>query len=260
MAVGTAPGKRLSDIAAESVLILGGARAILLQLADPRVGHGVAEHSDFSADPLRRLRNTLTYVYVLVYGDEQERRRIAGLVNRSHHPVRGAGYSAADPELQLWVAATLYDTAMAVHERVFGPLGRDEAEAVYRQYSILGTALQLPDELWPTDRAAFRRYWSNRCEQLHTDEATRRVAENLLHPENIPLWVKALLPLARLLTAGLLAEPQRALYGLAWSDSRQRRFDRAMRLISTIYPRLPRRLRHWPKNHYLRVFRAAGRG
>lgn len=251
---------RLAEIAAESVLIAGGARAILLQLANPAVGRGVAEHSDFAANPLLRLRNTLSYVYVLVYGDEDEQRRISDLVNRSHEPVRGAGYTAVDPELQLWVAATLYDTAITVYERVFGPLPSEDAEALYRQYSLLGTALQMPQELWPADRAAFRRYWARTSGQLHTDVATRRVADQLLHPRNVPSWVKAVMPLVRLLTAGLLTAQQRALYGITWDARQQRRFDRVMQLTATVYPRLPRRLRHWPKNHYLRAFRATDRG
>jgi uncharacterized protein (DUF2236 family) len=43
--------KRLADIAAEGVLIAGGARAILLQIANPAIGRGVEQHSDFASDP-----------------------------------------------------------------------------------------------------------------------------------------------------------------------------------------------------------------
>jgi uncharacterized protein (DUF2236 family) len=53
---------RLTDVAREGVLLAGGARAILLQLANPAVGRGVARHSDFASNPLQRLRNTLSYV------------------------------------------------------------------------------------------------------------------------------------------------------------------------------------------------------
>ena len=74
---------RLSDISNEAILLAGGARAILLQLALPAVGRGVAEHSDFTSDPLRRLRHTLTYLYVLVYGTPDEVARITGFVNRA---------------------------------------------------------------------------------------------------------------------------------------------------------------------------------
>src|SRR5205823_703140 len=38
----------------ESVLLLGGGRALLMQLAHPLVARGVAEHSDFRRDPFGR--------------------------------------------------------------------------------------------------------------------------------------------------------------------------------------------------------------
>ena len=41
----------LADIGAEGILLAGAGRAILLQIADPRVGHGVADHSDFAQRP-----------------------------------------------------------------------------------------------------------------------------------------------------------------------------------------------------------------
>jgi uncharacterized protein (DUF2236 family) len=53
----------MQAIAAEAVLIAAGGRSILLQLADPAIGHGVADHSDFASRPVDRLRGTLTYVY-----------------------------------------------------------------------------------------------------------------------------------------------------------------------------------------------------
>ena len=248
--------KRLADIAAESILIAGGGRAILLQVAHPAVGRGVARHSDFAADPIRRLRATLTYVYLLANGDHDEIRRMATRVNAAHARVRGDDYAATDPELQLWVAATLYDTAITVYERMFGALGAADAEAIYQDYAILGTALQMPAELWPADRDAFRAYWDRTVPLLRVDDDTRRICRDLLYPARVPLWLRLSMPLARLVTAGLLSEDQRVMYGLEWNGRRQRRFDRALRLIATTYPRLPARVRRWPRDHYVRRFRA----
>ena len=47
----------LSRFAPEGVYLLGGGRAILLQLALPGVGHGVARHSNFASNPLGRQGN-----------------------------------------------------------------------------------------------------------------------------------------------------------------------------------------------------------
>lgn len=248
---------RLTDVAQEGVLLAGGARAILLQLANPAVGRGVARHSDFASDPLRRLRNTLSYVYVVAYGTPDEVARITRLVDATHAPIRGEGYDAVDPRLQLWVAATLYDTAADLYERILGPLSPEDAEAVYQDYATLGTALQMPRDLWPRDLPEFREYWARAAAELGADAETRAVARELLHPKRVPLWLRASMPLVRLVTAGLLTPAERAMFELPWSEGRERRFDRAIRIIAALYPRLPRRLRHWPRNHYLARFRRA---
>jgi uncharacterized protein (DUF2236 family) len=255
----------LSDLAAEAVLIAGGGRAILLQLANPAVGHGVAAHSDFAARPLDRLHATLTYVYAVACGTPEDIQIVLRRVNRAHSPVHGNGddhsppYNAFNPDLQLWVAATLYDSAMTVRQLVFGPLTDADADSIYAQYAALGTTLQMPATLWPPDRAAFRAYWSDRVDELTTDAATRAVVHRLLHPSKAPLLFRAAMPLARLLTVGLLPPRVRDLYGMRWTPGLQRRFDRTFRIISLVYPRLPRWLRNWPKNHYLRALRATAR-
>ena len=246
---------RLTDIAGEAVLLAGGARAILLQIADPAVGLGVAQHSDFAADPTRRLRNTLTYIYVIVYGSADDATRVTTMVDAAHRTIRGEGYDATDAESQLWVAATLYDTAITLREAVFGPLAPEDADAIYREYAVLGTALQMPTELWPSDRDAFRRYWNAQSARLRVTDDTRRIARELLHSPAIPWWLRAGMPLARLVTAGLLAPSLRVAFELPWDARRERRYARAMRVTAALYPRLPRRIREWPMRHYLVGFR-----
>ncbi len=236
----------LVDIGDEAILLAGAGRAILLQLANPAVGHAVADHSDFATDPLRRLRNTLTYVYAVVYGTEAQRARMTAMVNAAHRPVRSAEYDAQDAALQLWVAATLYDTATVLYERVIGPV--PDPDSVYREYAVLGTALGMPAGLWPENRAAFRAYFDAELARLSVDDRVRSVSETLLHPTTGPAWMRASMPLVRLVTAGLLPPGLREAYGL--SDSPQR-FDRAMRLTARIYPHLPRQIRTWPRRHYL---------
>ena len=245
----------LRDIGAEAALLAGGGRAILLQLANPSVGHAVADHSNFAADPLRRLRNTLNYVYALVYGTPDQVTQVRAMVHRAHAPVRSETYDASDAGLQLWVAATLYDTAATLHARIFGPLDEASADAVYRDYAVVGTALGMPVALWPVDREAFGRYWEAQLAGLEVDDRVRKVGAQVLHPASGPLWMRALMPVARLATAGLLPPALREAYALPWSDRRQRSFDRMMDATARLYPHLPARLRHWPRNHLLRLLR-----
>ncbi|WP_130177163.1 oxygenase MpaB family protein [Cryobacterium sp. SO1] len=272
---GTAVGIR--DLAPESVLVLGGGRAILLQLANPAVGHGVARHSDFAARPLDRLIGTLSYVYAVTCGTPIDRAAAVRRVSLAHRPVhserttgaRTAGaqpaaepakgppsYNAFDPELQLWVAATLYESATRMHDLIYGPLADADAESVYRDYGVLGIALQVPAGLWPADRAAFAVYWDQAVADLSTDETTRSVARRLLHPTTGPVWLRLAMPLARLVTTGLLEPAERALFNLPWSAGRERAFGAVIGVVRAVYPRLPTRLRHAPMRRSLRAGRA----
>ena len=238
---------RITDVSADAILLAGGARAILLQLANPGVGHGVARHSDFVNRPLDRLHGTLTYLYVTVYGTPEEARAVARQVGRAHAPVAGA----SDPALQLWVAATLYDTAMRVRELVYGPLGDGDAESLLADYAVVGTALGVPRAAWPESRAAFTEYW--RAQPLTVTDDARGVATALLHARNVPVWMRALLPTVRLLTAGLLPPELREAYGLPFDE---RAYARLARGLRAVYPRLPRAVRQAPMRRYLRAFRA----
>ncbi|MDY0892825.1 oxygenase MpaB family protein [Frigoribacterium sp. CFBP9030] len=254
--------RTIGDMAGESVLLAGGGRAILLQLADPAVGHGVADHSDFVDRPLSRLHGTMTYLYAVVFGSPAERAHVRREVGRAHRPVhadgsQGVRYDAFDPASQLWVAATLYDSAMTIFEQVHGPLTPEVADSVYQEYAVVGTALQMPRELWPTDREAFARYWAGAVDALVVDDVTRGVARQLLHPVNVPWWLRVLMPVARCLTLGSLPESVRLRFDLPWSARSARWYARVMGVAAVVVPHLPPRLRHVLRDGYLRRMRAA---
>ena len=249
--------QELADLNAEVILLAGAGRAILLQLADPGVGRGVADHSTFTDRPINRLKGTLTYVYAVTYGTEEQVKEVRRRVNRAHVPVRrGAdektpGYNAYDPELQLWVTATLYDTALTIIEKIYGPLDDESSDAMYQDYAKLGTALQLPADMWPKDREAFSRYYDKRMANLRAGDAAVRVGRGLLYPKHAALWYRAIMPFARFLTAGLLPGPLRNDFGLPWSVHHERRFHRTMKILAVTYPKLPQGIRHWFKNYCL---------
>jgi uncharacterized protein (DUF2236 family) len=249
--------QELADLNAEVILLAGAGRAILLQLADPGVGRGVAEHSTFTDRPINRLKGTLTYVYAVTYGTDEQVKEVRRRVNRAHVPVRRdadhetPGYNAYDPQLRRWVTATLYDTALVIIEKIYGPLDDESADAMYRDYAKLGTALQLPPDMWPKDRAAFNRYYDERMAGLRASDAAIRVGRGLLYPQHAALWYRAIMPFARFLTAGLLPDHLRDDFGLPWSGRHERRFHRTMKALALAYPKLPQGLRHWFKNYCL---------
>jgi len=245
----------MRTVAREGALLAGGARAILLQIAHPAVGRGVAEHSDFVARPFDRVRTTLTYVYCVTFGTAEEIEAVAAAVTAAHRRVTGAGYRATDPELQLWVAATLYDTAVLVYQELFGPLGAAVADEVYRQYAVLGTALQVPTGKWPADRAAFEAYWQQMIDTLEVSDDARGVARDLLGATGTPLLFKAAVPLNRFLTTAWLPERIREQYGLRWGRPQQRLYDAAKKVSGPVYRLLPVPLREVPKTYYLHDMR-----
>jgi uncharacterized protein (DUF2236 family) len=237
--------------ASDAALILGGARAILLQVADPTVAAGVSRHSDFAHRPVERLRNTLTFAYAAVLGTSDDAARVTAYVNRAHVPVN----RAEDAELQLWVAATLYDTAVRVHDKVFGPVDDALADELYAAYSALGTSLQMPASLWPVDRAAFATYWDGRVTSLEVTNDARQIARDLFAPITAPAWLRAGLPLGRLLTLDLLPASIRSAYGFDWTISDARQARRAWSLLKLMAAVTPHRLRSWPSRRYLRRLR-----
>ncbi|WP_177216841.1 oxygenase MpaB family protein [Mycetocola miduiensis] len=253
--------RTLQDIGGDAVLVAGGGRAILLQIANPAVGAGVAAHSDFTSRPLDRLHGTLGFCYAQVYGTDADRKAIARRVNAAHAPVtkppnaHSAGYSAFDPTLQLWVAATLYDTAAQVHELVFGPLSKKDADEVYSGYAVLGTALQMPADLWPEDRAAFRSWFDAELDNLEVSPEALSVSRQLLTLAGAPLWLRAGLPAVRLVTAALLPPRLREAFGFRWTPRQQRRFDRMLGVVRVVWPAVPRSIRHFPVRYYLRRLR-----
>lgn len=241
----------LADFVGESMLLLGAGATVLLQLALPGVGHGVADHSTTLQRPLDRLRTTMTYVYAVTLGTPEEKQTVVRLVNRAHVPVRSDRYNAFDPELQLWVAATLYRNGFDMYTRFFGELSEADAERLYRQSAIYGTALQVREDMWPPSRAEFDAYWDRTIARAEVDEQVRAYVRGLLTGGRAPLPVRITMPLQRFFTIGLLPPRIRDQFALPWSPRDQRRFDRLMRVLPIVYRRVPRPIRQITATYYL---------
>ena len=259
------PGTReltFRQLTGEALCLAGGGRALLLQIAHPAVGRGVVEHSDFANRMMDRFHGTMTFIYAATFATPEEFDAVRRRVNRAHAPVRGAAasggepaYSAFDPELQLWVAATLYATMVDLNERIFGPPSPTSREELYREATRWGGGLQLGPQDWPATEAEFRDYWDETVRRLRVTDATRAVAGQILHPRGVPLWLRAALPDARIVTAGLLPPSVRDQFRLSWGPSAERRFERRMRWAAAVYPRLPQSLRNRPRDVYLHRLR-----
>jgi uncharacterized protein (DUF2236 family) len=246
----------LGDIIEESMLLLGAGSTVLYQLALLGVGRGVAEHSTTLSRPVDRLRTTLTYVYVMTKGTQQERDAVAKMVNKMHAPVRGEGYTAFDRDLQLWVAATLAHNGIFVHEKVHGPMSPATKDRIYRDSQIFGTALQVRPEDWPATYADFEKYWDDVITtQLTSEPLVRDYVRQLLSSKGQPWFLRPAVGLQNLVTRGNLPTEVRDVLGMTWSWRQQKLYDLFWSVHNLVYPVLPRFVRFAHARLLMRDFR-----
>lgn len=238
----------LADIISEQALLLGAGSTVLHQLADRGTGLGVAEHSTTLQRPADRLRTTLLYVYMMIHGTDEERKQIVRMVNKAHAPVRSEGrYSAYDPELQLWVAATLAHNGLFIWEKIHGRLDDASREGIYRDSRILGNALQVKPEQWPATIAEFEEYWERKLDQIAAsppEPRTQVYVQRLLAADTRPHGFRSLGRLQGLMARGNVDPRVREVLGLTWTPGDQRRYDLFWMLFAPLYRLTPRFLRH----------------
>jgi uncharacterized protein (DUF2236 family) len=209
---------------------LGGGAAVLLQVAHPLVAAGVVEHSDYRDDLWRRLVRTLRALYLITYGTKAEADRAGEAVRRGHARVRGVTkeqlgpypsgtpYSASDPELMLWVHATLVHVSLQLYQRHVRRLQpRDEAR-YYDEMAIVAQIFGTPAAVLPRSLDDFREYLAAQIDTgpITVTTPARNVAEVILAAP-LPAAMRVLAPAHRLATAGTLPPRLQEEYGFRWS-------------------------------------------
>ena len=235
----------------EAVLLVGGGRALLLQVAHPLVAAGVAQHSRYEQDPWDRLYRTIAVTTEIAFGDAATSAEAAARLRRAHARVSGAApdgtpYAANSPELLLWVWATLVDTALLVYTRYVGPLSPEERERYYLEQTRFASACGIPERSWSRTYAGFRDYFEATVrDELHPSTDSRRIAASVLGP-GLPLPLRPLSAALNLATVGLLPPLVRERLGLDWGPRRQGLLDasafalrRAIRLLPSPLRQLP---------------------
>ena len=231
----------------ENVLLLGGGRALLMQLAHPKVAAGVDEHSDFRRAPLRRLRRTIRMTMAIVFGDRETALAAARAVNQTHAQVRGAGYRAMDPDLLMWVHGTLVDSALVTFETFVRPLSAPSREEFYRQMNEAAALLGVPDDRFPVSYADFREYMDRMVESgaVRVGTLASELARHVLRPGLRLVPGGARIPF-EIVTAGLLPPRGREQYGLAWGPGQERFYRLVVRALPRLIAVTPPILRVWP--------------
>lgn len=247
-------------ISGEAALLLGGGRAVLMQLAHPLVAAGVGHHSSYASDPWGRVNRTIDLMSRLTFGTRAEARAAARTVNRLHAGVvgrlderagelpTGAPYQARDPELLLWVYATLVDTSIQIYSLLIGPLSRAEWELYYQESRTTTALLGLPPSLTPSTLADFETYMRDMLasERLAVTPAARAVARQVMHMP-VPIVLRPVLMATEQFTIGVLPPRLRALYGYTWDEHRQTLLDLSAAGARLLIPLLPPLLRDMPQ-------------
>jgi uncharacterized protein (DUF2236 family) len=233
---------RDGDFAHESIIrrvgstpvppFLGGGTAVLLQVAHPLVAVGVAEHSDFRHDLWRRLARTLRALYLITFGTKLEADQAGAAVQKVHEHVHGATrerlgafpagttYAADDPELMLWVHATLVQSSLSAYQRFQQQLSPEDQERYYREMAVVARVFGTPASIIPGSLAEFRDYFSERIDSdtISITPAAREIAEVILQAP-LPLPMQLLGPAHRLATAAQLPPRLRREYALSWTPA-----------------------------------------
>lgn len=256
------PHDVLWPVARERLLLLGGPAALLLQVAHPLIAEAVAARSDYRAEPTHRLLTTLQVTLTVTFGDTSQARQAARGVGRRHATVTGTtttsagrypagtAYRAADPELALWVHATLVWTAVTVYNRYACLLGHTERDAYWQQAKPFARLFGVGDSTLPDDWDAFTHYWSRALAAAEITPVARRIAAHVLRPRlNPPL--PGIAHLARAVTADLLPGPIRDSYHLPHRRLHRAEARTLQAAVRALRPHIPDRYAYWP--HYFQA-------
>ena len=204
-------------------VVVGGPRALLLQVMHPAVGAGVEQHSDYERDPWRRLLRTLTVVTQLAFGSPETVAQMKRHLRVSHATINGrredgVPYRALDVDNLRWVWATLLDAVIAVADTFAVPLSPSERARLYDEWLLIAEACGVPRTECPADVAAFERYVAAVIEtELVATTAARNIARTMQRPPLPPPLRQAAAVLLRVVLPGQLPAHLRRELGLSWN-------------------------------------------
>ncbi|MDR8394303.1 DUF2236 domain-containing protein [Aliifodinibius sp. S!AR15-10] len=246
------PESLIRQIHREAVVLLGGGRAILLQLAHPFVAAGVDDYSNFKSNILQRLYRTILFMHNLVFQDRQTAREALKHFHAMHKRIRGrlghrsgqlspdTTYSGVDPRAKLWVYATFVDTNLTTYQKFVKPLSQVERQQYYSDSLVLADLMEIPEEILPQTYTEFQEYMKTMFtgETLAVTNTAQNLANAVLYPD-VGLFPTLSAGLLRTVTAGLLPQRFRCEYGLTWNSNQKlfvQGFSSSTRLLRPFVP------------------------
>jgi uncharacterized protein (DUF2236 family) len=200
-------------------MVIGGLRALFLQVMHPLAMAGVFEHSAYREDPLGRLARTGRFIAATTYGSTAEAERAIARVRGVHDRVTGTAsdgrrYEANDPALLAWVHNVEVDSFLAAYRRYGPAIGREDADRYVTEMAVVGRRLGVRDV--PESEHELRR-WIAEMPGLRVTPEARHAVRFLVLPSlpvrMLPTYgviaaaAADLLPLDRRLALGLWPVP-----------------------------------------------------
>jgi len=210
-------------------MMVGGIRALLLQMLHPDALQGVIDHSNFREDMHGRLRRTAKFIAVTTFAHRDEAMKAIERVNRIHSKVSGTlpdgtPYSATNPRTLAWVHVTEASSFLAGYLRHVRPdMPGYEQDEYYRQFAVIAKALGADPV--PINRNEAEEVLRELRDELRTSPKAREIAQLVLtqRPPGTPPGMQSVLggdavemlpPFARtmlgLQRSGIAALPARA--------------------------------------------------
>jgi len=236
----------------EQCLILGGARAFLMQAAHPKVAQGALDHSAYAEDPFGRVFRTVGAMSVLLVGTTREVNAMARNINRIHLSVKGTlndaagahpageAYDAMDPDALLWVHVSFVESMLSAYQTFVGPLTDAEREQYWQESLRYAHRLGLTDAMLPKNYKAVQEYVREAIAsgEVAVGPGARTVAQTILYPP-LPWYRQRMWGLVRLITGGQMPPEIWRGYGLRWTWAHGLAFRLvagALRLMRWVFP------------------------
>lgn len=229
-------------------LFIGGVAAVLLELAEPRVRHGVWDHSGFRDQPLKRLQRTGLAAMVTVYAAADQARAMIDNVSRMHGRIAGttaagAPYRALDPDLLIWVQATAAWGFLEAQRAYARPLPQAESDRYWAENRPV--ARLYGAEGAPGSEAEWSQLMAGMQPRL---EPSPVIAEFLAIMGRVPALPLLARPVQRLMLKGAVAILPPAIAAQIGLDARRWRLSpRGRRLVRALAGAADRlAIRTWP--------------
>jgi uncharacterized protein (DUF2236 family) len=253
----------------EAAVFLGAGRALLMQLAHPWIAAAVAEHSRTLSDPIGRFQRTFNITLTMMFGCTGQALAAARRLHRRHAGIfgtltesagaftAGSRYWANEVGALCWVSATLTETAPLAYELVAPPLSPADHECYYGEARLFAALFGIPQHALPPIWADFLSYVDGMLgsDVIAVSGTARHIADALFGGAGtgwrLPPWYRAL-------TARLLPPRLRDEFGLAYGPAEQHSAERAIAVLRSVYPLIPKRLRYVAPYHEA-LARLAGR-